>query len=216
MMQRSIIKRVVIVFSAALLLSACEYAYITPEVIEPKKDFNEDIVPIFKKQGCSAADCHKPLGTLAPDFTPENVYQSILSFVDTLVPEQSALYLTLKESSTHAGVTTADQQEDILQWIVEGANDKVVIIPKSFATDIIPVFNASCNMSGCHSAGHTVVDLSPENAYASLFAKGMIDLSTPENSKLYTKLLSGTHDGRSTSAQQALILQWISEGALDN
>lgn len=217
MMQRSIIKRVIMVFSVALMFTACEYAYITPEVIEAKRDFKEDIVPIFENRGCSSVECHKPLGSLAPDFSSENLYESILGYVDTISPEQSALYLALTTGSTHQGMTSSDMQNDILQWIAQGAKDKVVIIPKSFANDIIPIFNQKCNMAGCHVEGHSAVDLSPANAYASINAKGLIDLAAPENSGLYTKIhQSGTHDGRSTAVQQALILQWITEGALDN
>jgi hypothetical protein len=88
----------------------------------------------------------------------------------------------------------------------------------SFKDDIIPVFNSSCNTTGCHSAGHFVVDLTPENAYQDLFAKNMIDLENPPQSLLYTALIEtgGTHEGRSTPSQQQLILKWLEDGAKDN
>jgi len=95
-----------------------------------------------------------------------------------------------------------------------------IILPDevSFQTDIIPIFNSDCNTTGCHTAGHFVVDLTPENAYQDIFAKEMINLETPAESDFYTKLIEagGTHDGRSTPAQQQLILKWIEEGAKDN
>jgi len=88
----------------------------------------------------------------------------------------------------------------------------------SFSEDIIPIFDASCNTSGCHVQGHFAVDLTPENAFSSLFAKDMIDVATPTESRLYVKLNdgNGTHSSRSTAEQRAYILQWIEEGALDN
>jgi hypothetical protein len=88
----------------------------------------------------------------------------------------------------------------------------------SFKDDIIPIFNSSCNTTGCHTAGHFAVDLTPENAYQDLFAKNMIIQDDPGASPLYTKLVEtgGTHDGRSTPSQQQLILKWLEQGALDN
>lgn len=95
-----------------------------------------------------------------------------------------------------------------------------VVLPDvvSFTDDIIPIFDSSCNTTGCHTAGHFAVDLTPDNAYSDLFAKNMIDVDNPADSPLYTKLIEvgGTHDGRSTPAQQQLILKWIEEGAEDN
>lgn len=38
----------------------------------------------------------------------------------------------------------------------------------SFSADIIPIFNSSCNMSGCHSQGGQKPDLTPNNAHTSL------------------------------------------------
>ena len=95
-----------------------------------------------------------------------------------------------------------------------------VVIPDvlSFSDDIIPIFNAKCNTSGCHASGFGILDLSPENAYDDLFRKDQIDLENPSNSKLYIKLSDGggTHNGRSTPQEQALILEWIVKGAQNN
>lgn len=88
----------------------------------------------------------------------------------------------------------------------------------SFSQKIIPIFNQKCNMTGCHVAGHFKVDLTPENAYNDLFAKGMIDTFHPAESKLYLKLIEpgGSHEGRSSATDQALILKWIEQGAKNN
>lgn len=99
--------------------------------------------------------------------------------------------------------------------------EKIVIQPGdsvSFSLDIIPIFDLSCNSSGCHVAKHWAVDLTPANAYTDLFAKNMIDTAVAANSELYTKLIdaAGTHVGRSTPAQQGLILAWIEDGAKNN
>ena len=95
-----------------------------------------------------------------------------------------------------------------------------VVLPEviSFSDDIIPIFNNSCNTSGCHAAGFGILDLSPENAYEDLFRKGQIDVDNPANSSLYSKLVEsgGTHEGRSTAAERATILEWINKGAQNN
>ena len=95
-----------------------------------------------------------------------------------------------------------------------------VILPEviSFQNDIQPIFDGGCNISGCHAAGFTILDLSPANAYNDLFRKNLIDIETPDLSGLYTKLEDdqGTHKGRSTATEQAIILEWITKGAQNN
>ncbi|NND08925.1 MAG: hypothetical protein HKN87_21345 [Saprospiraceae bacterium] len=95
-----------------------------------------------------------------------------------------------------------------------------VILPEviSFADDILPIFDQSCNISGCHVSGFGALDLSAENAYADLFRQGLINVEVPEESGLYTKLIdnSGTHQGRSTASEQAIVLEWINKGAQNN
>ena len=95
-----------------------------------------------------------------------------------------------------------------------------IVLPDeiSFQEDIVPIFNNKCNTTGCHTAGHFAVDLTPANAFTDLFAKGLIDLQNPSGSGLYTKLIEagGTHDGRSTPTEQQLMLKWIEEGAQNN
>ena len=87
----------------------------------------------------------------------------------------------------------------------------------NFSDDIIPIFDKSCNMSGCHNGSGPSPDLTPANAYVDLFANNLIDTIAPESSKLYIKLVGpGTHDGRSDGTQRNYILAWIQQGAKEN
>lgn len=86
----------------------------------------------------------------------------------------------------------------------------------SFKDDIIPIFNQSCNSSGCHSTGDFAPDLTPENAYEDLFATNQIDTVTPENSNLYESMTTGSMKTYSTAEATATILQWIEQGANNN
>ena len=56
-----------------------------------------------------------------------------------------------------------------------------------FSVNIIPIFNTSCNKSGCHNKGGIPPDLSEENAYTSLIFFGYVDVDVPESSILYEK-----------------------------
>ncbi|MBW6498476.1 MAG: hypothetical protein K0B09_08825 [Bacteroidales bacterium] len=90
----------------------------------------------------------------------------------------------------------------------------------SFSKDIIPIFNQSCNSSGCHNMGGTAPDLTPTNAYNALKSGNYINTSSPENSELYQWMngqrslpmpLSGPNQN-----YNAYVLAWIKQGALNN
>lgn len=90
----------------------------------------------------------------------------------------------------------------------------------TFSQDILPIFNKSCNLSGCHSAGGQTPNLSPSNAYNSLIIGNYINKADPENSFLYLKMTGkkGTvmPVGGMNKDYNALILAWIKQGANNN
>lgn len=90
----------------------------------------------------------------------------------------------------------------------------------SFQNDIIPIFNASCNGSGCHNTGGTAPDLTPQRAYNALINGDYVDVSVPENSELFqwmkgNRALPMPLTGPNAN-YNSLILQWIKQGALNN
>jgi hypothetical protein len=90
----------------------------------------------------------------------------------------------------------------------------------SYSGDIIPIFNASCNMAGCHNTGGVSPDLSPDNSYSDLFIKNMVDTITPPSSELYVRMISETKpmppSGVLKGGQPQAVLAWIDQGALNN
>lgn len=90
----------------------------------------------------------------------------------------------------------------------------------SFENDIIPMFNASCNSVGCHNDGGIPPDLSPANAYADITTTtGMIDLTTPENSELYIRMIDVAKPMPMSGVlpyESSQVLSWITDGAKDN
>jgi hypothetical protein len=98
----------------------------------------------------------------------------------------------------------------------------VVNTPVSFDTIVIPIFNASCAISGCHVAGAQAPDLSPSNAFNNLWQYALVDTTSPASSVLYEHL-TGTGGqslmppvGALSPTQKGQILAWIKQGAQNN
>jgi len=83
--------------------------------------------------------------------------------------------------------------------------------PIKFATQIVPIFAEKCNT--CHDSQTPV--LTATAAYAQL-VPNYVNIASPASSKIYTVPKSGTHYGKVTASQAALILAWITEGAQNN
>jgi len=103
------------------------------------------------------------------------------------------------------------------KWIVE----PVVPPPDpedtiSFSLEIVPIWGDQ-NCTGCHNGGSTQPDLRPDFAYNSITSLGLVDTADPSASKIYYyPLPEGDHYAKYTSAQGALVLVWIEQGAIDN
>ena len=92
--------------------------------------------------------------------------------------------------------------------------------PVGFANDIIPIFNKSCNTSGCHSKGGQIPDLTAANAYNALTIGNYMDKSTVANSLLYLKLTGNKGTPMPVSGinkdYNSLVLAWLKQGAKNN
>ncbi len=90
----------------------------------------------------------------------------------------------------------------------------------SFTGDILPIFNNSCNTSGCHVAGGRSPDLSAANAFISLTNGGFINTSDPLTSELYLWMSGKKGTPMPVSGinkdYNALILAWLKQGANNN
>ncbi|WP_159520329.1 hypothetical protein [Sunxiuqinia indica] len=85
----------------------------------------------------------------------------------------------------------------------------------SFENDIVPIFEAKC--IGCHKAGgiKPTPDLTADKAYNSI--SGYINLTTPEESEIYTKASpAGNHAAKYSTNEAALVRGWIAQGAENN
>ena len=106
--------------------------------------------------------------------------------------------------------------------------DKTVIIDKApdvsrtvtFSADIQPILKNSCALSSCHVSGAKAPDLAADKAYTAIIGGNYINTAEPEKSKLYLWMagkeatpmpLSGINNDNN-----ALVLAWIKQGALNN
>jgi hypothetical protein len=90
----------------------------------------------------------------------------------------------------------------------------------SFATDVVPILENRCSLSGCHNANGVTPNLSTDKAFLSLTTSDYLDLDNPENSELYG-LVSGQLTpampiGGADPVIAATILAWIKQGAQNN
>ncbi len=90
----------------------------------------------------------------------------------------------------------------------------------SFSEYIIPIFNESCNRSGCHSSGGIAPNLSGSTAWSDLWLYGFIDTVSPSGSIIYQRMISTSNPmpptGKLSGGEEQLILAWIEQGALNN
>ena len=86
----------------------------------------------------------------------------------------------------------------------------------SFSTHVIPIFDLSCNTTGCHSPGGKSPNLTASVAYDNLILYGLIDTDAPASSSLYVKITTGSMAQYAKPGDAEIILKWIEQGALDN
>jgi cytochrome c5 len=102
--------------------------------------------------------------------------------------------------------------------------DKIEVLPlptdATFTGDVLPIFNQSCNTTGCHSAGAIPPDLSEANAYLFLTSGDLVDTLAPEMSKLYERMTNSSNPmpptGVLSKGTTDKILVWIQNGAQNN
>lgn len=96
---------------------------------------------------------------------------------------------------------------------------KEIAVPDevSFATDIVPIFESSCNQAGCHNNNGIPPVLTPEAAWVNLIFFNYVDTVNSENSFLWTKIDDGGSMAQYLSDEdKAFIFQWIEQDAPNN
>ena len=108
-------------------LTSC-YKDIIPPGADPNGppqfvSFTGDLVPIFNRS-CNTSGCHDAIPSKNPALTADKAYNALINggYVNTLVPSNSAIYLSVKDNSMPVGSTIpATDKQKILDWIRNGA-----------------------------------------------------------------------------------------------
>ncbi|MEA3479646.1 MAG: hypothetical protein U9R60_15790 [Bacteroidota bacterium] len=100
------------------------------------------------------------------------------------------------------------------EWIVPDDPEMPDVI--SYSNNIQPIFDRSCNTSGCHSSGGPSPNLSTEVSYNELLGDGYVNVDDPESSTLYTSVRFGSMKAYAQPGDAAYILKWIEQGAQNN
>ena len=101
-------------------------------------------------------------------------------------------------------------------------NSPAVTKTVSFKTDLIPIFDKSCNMAGCHNTGGKQPDLTADKAYASLTIGNYLNIAAPDQSVVYLYLVGKKNPqmplgaANNPSNINKLMLAWIKQGAKNN
>jgi hypothetical protein len=189
--------------------------------------FEKQVLPIFSSN-CAMSGCHDGSGELMA----LKDYSSIKSAVSPGKPFESDVYNAITAKWVNImppspnNPLSEEQRTIIYLWILQGAENTTcedssqVIIPNDsicYSSDIAPILNSSCAMTGCHDAstqaGEVVL-----NSYSN--TKRYVVAGNPNSSLLY-EVITATEDDlmppypRSalTSTQIHLFYDWISEGA---
>jgi len=90
----------------------------------------------------------------------------------------------------------------------------------SFSNDIIPIFNKSCNTSGCHNSGGIPPNLTAVVAFTSILVGNHTNTGNPASSTLYLWMAGKKGVPMPTSGinkdYNSLVLAWIKQGAKNN
>lgn len=93
--------------------------------------------------------------------------------------------------------------------------DTTVVV--SYATQIQPIFDNNCIL--CHRSGGTSPNLTSGSSYSQINTAKFINATSPSQSLIYRRVIpAGGFSGHPTvsSAQAALILSWLQQGAKNN
>lgn len=88
-----------------------------------------------------------------------------------------------------------------------------------FSMDIVPILDGNCNSAGCHNGSGPPPDLRSSVAYDALWMGGYINTDSPDQSNLYlwmTEAFGPMPPQGSNATNNAIVLQWITQGALNN
>jgi len=86
----------------------------------------------------------------------------------------------------------------------------------SYKTDIAPILNSKCAISGCHVSPSHKPYMLTDISYNQIVGGGFVNTTVPKESILYKKINSDMKEYIPSAADRQKIYDWIRTGALNN
>ena len=90
------------------------------------------------------------------------------------------------------------------------------VLQVSFKTDIAPILNTHCALSGCHTDGAQTPYMQTAVSYLNLVNGGFVDTNLPKQSILYIMINGDMKEHIPSAADRQKIYNWIRTGAINN
>jgi len=86
----------------------------------------------------------------------------------------------------------------------------------SYNTDLKPLFNSSCALSGCHVSGAHKPYMTAEGSYLQIVNGGFVNTVIPKESILYQKINGEMKEFIPSASDRQKVYDWIRNGAPNN
>lgn len=86
----------------------------------------------------------------------------------------------------------------------------------SFATDLAPIFNTKCALSGCHVSGAHKPYMNTVISYQQVVNGGFVNTMIPKESVLYKMINGEMKEYIPSAADRQKVYDWIRNGAPNN
>ena len=86
----------------------------------------------------------------------------------------------------------------------------------SFKTDLAPIFNAKCAVTGCHVSGAHKPYLPTAISYQEIVNGGFVNIIVPKESILYKKINADMKEYIPSATDRQKVYDWIRNGAPNN
>jgi hypothetical protein len=86
----------------------------------------------------------------------------------------------------------------------------------SYSTDLAPLFNTNCALSGCHVEGGHKPYMNTDISWLQIVNGGFVDLNFPKMSKLYLEINGEMKEHIPSAKDRQKVYDWIRNGAPNN
>jgi hypothetical protein len=86
----------------------------------------------------------------------------------------------------------------------------------SFSTQLAPLFNTNCALSGCHIDGGQKPNMSLDDSYQQIVNGGFVNTLVPKTSILYIQINGNMEEHIPSAKDREMVYDWIRNGAPNN